>query len=65
MHMLNRAVHAVCFIRFVHVHSLSIVIIMVVMAGILAVQCDVFQLDGTLCHSQRAEHGQCLANNGK
>jgi len=57
MHMLNRAA---CF---VHVHSLCI--IMVVMVGILAVQCDVFQLDGTLGHSQRTEHGQCLANNGK
>jgi hypothetical protein len=63
MHMLNRAFRAVCFIRFIHVHSLSV--IMVVMPGILAVQCDVFQPDGTLGHSQWAEQGQGLENNGK
>jgi hypothetical protein len=49
---------------FVHMHGLSL-IIMVVMAGFLAVQGDVFLLGGTLCHRQRTEHGQCLTKNGK
>jgi hypothetical protein len=50
---------------FVHVHGLPLFIIVVVMAGILAVQRDVLQLNGALCHGQRTEQGQCLADNGK
>lgn len=49
---------------FVHVHGLPF-IIMVVMAGFLAVHCDVFQFGTTLSHRHRTEHGQRLAKNGK
>jgi hypothetical protein len=52
---------AVCF---VHVHGLPRIIVMV-MAGLLDVQCNVFQFDRTLGHRQRTEQDQCLAKNGK
>ena len=51
-------------VRFIHVHGLHFAI-MVVMTGLLAVQCEVFQLGGTLGYHQRTEQDQCLANNGK